>query len=206
MPDDENSELADPHQSKRSRGEKMMNQSGEKHAVRGVLAGVAGGLVASWVMNQFIERLSGPLQEAVQSDKENQQQKVQAAQQKESGEPKIDATMKTADALVNLATGGRHLSLEEKQKDGPIVHYAFGAAMGAVYGGLAEYSGLPKAAFGTLFGSALFVGADLFAVPALHLSGSAAEQPTSALATPFVAHLVYGTTTELFRRVFRTLL
>lgn len=183
-----------------------MSPSGEKHVVRGVLAGAAGGLVASWVMNQFIENLSGPLQEAVQSEEENRQQKAQEVQQQESGEPKIDATMKTADALVNLATGGRHLSLEEKQKDGPIVHYTFGATMGAVYGGLAEYSGLPRAAFGTLFGGILFVGADLFAVPALHLSGSPAEQPASALATPFAAHLVYGATTELFRRLFRTIL
>ncbi|QHN02522.1 DUF1440 domain-containing protein [Granulicella sp. WH15] len=114
--------------------------------------------------------------------------------------------MKAADAIVNTVTGGRHLSLEEKQKDGPIVHYAFGALMGGLYGGLAEYSPLVRSGFGTSFGGVLFTGADLIAVPAFKLSGAPTEFPASAYATPFAAHIVYGATTELVRRIVRAVL
>jgi len=178
----------------------------QKHPVRGILAGVAGGLVASWIMNEFMAGPGAKLTQAVQTDEENAAGARLEQEREQSGEPRIDATMKAADAIVNTVTGGRHLSLEEKQKDGPIVHYAFGALMGGLYGGLAEYSSVARSGFGTTFGSALFTGADLIAVPAFKLSGSSADAPVSSLVTPFAAHIVYGTTTELVRRVVRRIL
>jgi putative membrane protein len=178
----------------------------EKHLLRGILAGAAGGLVAAWVMNKFIAGPGQKLQESLQSDEETQQQHQQQEQQEQSGEPKVDATMKAADAIVNVATGGEHLSMEGKQQGGPIVHYAFGAIMGGVYGGLAEYSSLARSGFGTSFGGVLFTGADLLAVPAFNLSPPLNKQPASALATPFAAHIVYGVTTELVRRIVRAIL
>jgi putative membrane protein len=114
--------------------------------------------------------------------------------------------MKTADAVVSTLTGGRHLSHEEKEKGGPIVHYAFGALMGAVYGAVAEEMPTATTGFGTAFGAALFTGADLVAVPALNLSQSSGDEPISSLATPFAAHLVYGAATEAVRRLVRALL
>ena len=181
-----------------------MGSSKGPHPVRGILAGIAGGLVASWVMNEFISGAGPKLQHALQTDQQNAEQEKQAEQTKD--QPQEDATMKTADAIVNTVTGGEHLSWEAREKGGPIVHYTFGALMGALYGGLAEYSPAVRSAFGTTFGSVLFTGADLFAVPALHLSGSPADQPKSALATPFAAHLVYGATTELVRRIVRQII
>jgi len=114
--------------------------------------------------------------------------------------------MKVADAVAATVTGGQHLTYEQEQTGGPIVHYAFGALAGGVYGGLAEYSELTRSGFGTTFGSALFTIADLLAVPALHLSPPVDQQPKAALATPFTAHIVYGVTTELVRRIVRNLL
>jgi putative membrane protein len=111
--------------------------------------------------------------------------------------------MKAADAVVNLTTG-QYLSREQKEKAGPVVHYTFGGLMGALYGGAAEYWPSARAGFGTTFASALFTGADLIAVPALQLGPPADEQPGSAFATPFSAHLVYGVTTELVRRIVRS--
>jgi len=61
---------------------------------------------------------------------------------------------------------------------------------------------MAKVGFGTAFGAALFAGADLWAVPALGLSG-ASENSVSSLATPFSAHLVYGVATEGVRRLVR---
>lgn len=183
-----------------------MSEEENKHVLRGILAGAGAGLAASWVMNVFMAGPGEQLRESLQTEEEKRQEQQQQQQQEQSGEPKEDATMKTADALVAGATGGRHLSMEEKQKGGPVVHYGFGALMGGLYGGLAEHSSAVRAGFGTAFGTVLFAGADLVAVPALHLSPPVKESPPKTLATPFAAHLVYGLTTELLRRVFRAVL
>ncbi len=187
-----------------------MGEQHETHLMRGVVAGIAGGLVASWVMNVFIEKAGPRITATVESmngakrDPEREAHHDQSAPDQQ--EPKEDATMKAADAIVSTVTGGRHLTFEEKQKGGPVVHYAFGAVMGGLYGLAAEYAPAARTGFGTGFGSALFAGADLVAVPALHLSGSSADAPASTLAPPFAAHLVYGAITEGVRRLMRAIL
>jgi putative membrane protein len=186
----------DSHCIYEQRGTEMAKQ---KSVIRGIVAGMAGGLAAAWVMNVFMASAGQTLQKAVQSDEENSEQ------QKHSSEPKEDATMKAADAIVHTATGD-HLSQAEKEAGGPIVHYAFGALTGGVYGGLAEYSSRVKAGFGTSFGGILFGTADMLAVPALNLGPSPSDQPASALATPFAAHIIYGATTEFVRRIVRVML
>ncbi|HUY95498.1 MAG TPA: hypothetical protein VMU71_09370 [Terracidiphilus sp.] len=172
----------------------------------GMIAGAVGGLAASWVMNAFMESAGPKIQQAaMRLDGSAARQKAQEPKSRnEAGheEPQEDATMKAADAVVRTVTGGRHLTLEGKQKGGPVVHYAFGALMGALYGLTAEAMPMAKVGFGTAFGAALFAGADLWAVPALGLSG-ASENSVSSLATPFSAHLVYGVATEGVRRLVR---
>jgi uncharacterized membrane protein YagU involved in acid resistance len=177
-----------------------MSDSHNPHLVRGILAGVVGGLVASWVMNEFMAGPGAALTKAVNTPEENRE----AAQQ--DPETRQDATMKAADAITETVTGGQHLTWEQQKEGGPIVHYAFGALAGGIYGALAEYSTLFSSGFGTGFGSALFAGADLFAVPAFHLGAPVTETPAHTLATPYAAHLVYGAATELVRRAVRTIL
>lgn len=170
----------------------------QKHIVRGILAGVAGGLAASWVMNEFTATLGEKLSEAVETPAEQQELKLQS-----DGE---DSTMKAADKIVETVTGGRHLSHEQREIGGPIVHYSMGALMGGVYGALAEYTDVAKAGFGTTFGGVLFATADVLGVPAMHLGPWPNEYPASSLASPLAAHLVYGATTELVRRIIREIL
>ncbi len=160
------------------------------HPLRGLAAGVAGGLLASWIMNRY------------QAAWSKAAEKLQEPRQQESGQKREseDATMKAADRAARLALH-RGLSKNEKKKAGPVVHYAFGAAMGGVYGLLAEYVPAARAGFGTAFGAALFVGADEFAVPALGLSGAPEEAPLSSHLYGLSAHLVYGAGTEAVRRV-----
>ena len=176
----------------------------ETHAIRGILAGVAGGLVASWVMNEFMSGPGKKLQGAVQTEEQNWHDQI--AEVQGENKDKEDATMKAADRIVKVVTGGRHLSWEEKQKAGPVVHYAFGALMGGVYGGLAECAPAVTAGMGTGFASVLFGGADLFAVPALGLSQEIQKENAVKLANPFAGHLVYGVTVETVRRIVRSIL
>lgn len=184
----------------------LANNGREKHVLRGILAGAGAGLAASWVMNVFMAGPGQELQESLKTEEENLQEHLREMQQEQSVQPKEDATMKAADALVSTATGGRHLSMEEKQKAEPVVHYGFGALMGGLYGGLAELAPVTRKGFGTAFGGALFAGADLAAVPALHLSPPLSQTKPKALANPLAAHLVYGAATELLRRALRAML
>lgn len=169
-----------------------------KHPVRGILAGVAGGLVASWVMNQWSAGPGSALSDKLETPEEKQQLSA--------GSDGEDATMKTADKLASITQGGQHLTHEQRAQGGPVVHYTFGALMGGVYGGLAEYSSIARFGFGTAFATALFVGGDLLAVPTLGLSKPLSEYPASSFANPFTAHLVYGATTDLVRRLLRPIL
>ncbi len=169
-----------------------------KHPVRGVLAGVAGGLVAAWAMNVWSEGPGAALSKELETPEEQEQLA--------SGSDGEDATMKAADALAAAVDGGQHLTHEERAADGPLVHYGFAAVMGGLYGGLAEYLPVVRAGFGTTFGTALFVGGDLLAVPALGFSKPLSAYPPASYANPFTAHLVYGATTELVRRLLRPVL
>jgi hypothetical protein len=182
-----------------------MENERERHALRGILAGAGAGLAASWVMNRFMSGPGQKLQQALETHEERRKEH-QSQRKEQDGEPKQDATMKAADAMVATATGGRHLSFEQQETAGPVVHYGFGALVGGLYGGLAEYVPTVRRGFGTGFGTALFAGADLVAVPAFGLGPSVSETSPKPLANPLAAHLVYGATTELLRRVLRAVL
>jgi len=150
---------------------------------KGVAAGALGGLVASYAMNQF-QAVTKKLSADGQGEAE-----------KNGGE---DATVKTAEAITGAL--GHPLSKEEKKVAGPLVHYAFGTAMGAVYGALAELSPRVARGAGVPFGTAVWLGADEVAVPALGLSKKPAESPPSVHAYALASHLVYGLATDLVRR------
>ena len=165
----------------------------EPNLLRGVFAGVVGGLVASWVMNQYFVAVARAT-EAITEQPQQQDQK--------EGE---DSTQLVADAIASRVIG-RHLDKEEREKAGPILHYAFGALMGGVYGGIAEYSSSVRNDFGTLFGSVLFVGAHEIAVPALGFGKPPTQQPVSDQLSHWAGHVVYGATAELVRFGVRQIL
>lgn len=170
----------------------------KKHLVRGVLAGVAGGLVASWAMNEFEATAGRKLSNAVETPADKRQLAAESDDQ--------DATMRVADKVVETVTGGQHLTYAQRQIGGPIVHYTMGAVTGGVYGALAEYFPSVRAGFGTTFGVILFGTADVFGVSALGFDKWPDQYPLSSWASPLVAHLVYGSTTEFVRRVVRVIL
>jgi hypothetical protein len=178
----------------------MANRSNrEAQPLRGLLAGAAAGLFAAWAMNHFQglwSKVSEKLQHA-NDEQQNQQQQ----QPKSSGESE-DATMKAAAKIASLFFG-RELSREEKKKAGLVVHYAFGAFSGAMYGLVSEYLPVARLGFGTAFGTALFLIADELSVPALGLSKSPGEYPLSSHLYGLASHFVYGVSTEAMRSGIR---
>jgi putative membrane protein len=172
-----------------------MGEKGEANILKGMLAGAVGGLVASWTMNEF-QKAWAAGEKQITGGKRGQQ----GGQQ--NGEDAEDATMKTADRISELVQG-RHLTREEKKKAGPVVHYAFGALMGAVYGASVEVNPAAKVLAGIPFGAILFAAADEVALPVLGLSDKPAAYRLSTHLDGLVSHVVYGVTTETVRRMVR---
>lgn len=164
----------------------------QRKIMKGLAAGAAGGLVASWAMNQFQAAWSKAKQAANDG----------ADSQPQTSDDSEDATMKTADRVVQPVLG-RHLSREEKKRGGPIVHYAFGGLVGAAYGAVNELMPKLHTGFGLPYGAAVFVGADEIAVPALGLSQPPQKSPWSSHAYALASHLVYGAVLEGVRRGIR---
>jgi hypothetical protein len=177
--------------------------------IKGAAAGLVGGLVASWVMNQFQACLT-KLMEG--------QEKSHGAQSQQSGspdhgagaflqargedEPDDNAAERTANVLA-VGLLDQSLTESEKHAGGTIFHYAFGATTGAFYGATSELIPELKIGAGLPFGFAVWAVADEGVVPALGLSRSPAEYPLSIHAYALASHFVYGLTTNLAHNFIR---
>jgi putative membrane protein len=174
---------------------------------KGLVAGLAGGLAASWTMNQFQAAWT---RIAEGSEKPHGAQSMQPSDgSKSSGaqdtKEQDDATVETA-KVVSEAVFGHELKESEKKPAGTAVHYAFGTATGGLYGALAEVSPQVTTAAGLPFGAAFWLLADEITVPLLGLSKGATEYPVSTHVYALASHLVYGVTAEFSRRALRQIL
>jgi len=172
---------------------------GDHGIAKGVLAGALGGLAGAWAMNEFMAISQGVNKAWKRSAHQPEKPQSQGDSQED------DATMKTADRLAMLFTH-RHLTSEQKKKAGPIVHYAYGALMGAAYGVIAEMVPITTKGIGTAYGAAVWLGGDEIGVPALGLSKASTAYPLSVHMNGLATHLVYGTSLDLVRRGIRALL
>jgi hypothetical protein len=136
----------------------------KRNITMGALAGAIAGLAGAWTMNQY----SGISQNVQQAWKKSAHEPEQDGPQN-SSDPD-DATMKVADRLSSLFTH-RSLTKEQKQKAGPVVHYAFGALLGALYGALAELSPTVAKGSGTAFASAVWLTGDENRCPSIRPVG-----------------------------------
>lgn len=176
---------------------------------KGLAAGLIGGLVASWTMNQFqaawskaTEGFEKPHGAQSMQPSEGQEPQQVSGQKKEEQD---DATVKAARA-ISEGVFGHKLKEREKRPAGAAVHYAFGTATGGLYGAVAEFAPEVTKGAGVPFGAAFWLVADETAVPLLGLSKGPSEYPLSTHAYALASHLVYGLTAEVTRRAVRTAL
>jgi putative membrane protein len=184
-----------------------MRRRKRQKILKGMAAGLVGGLVASFAMNQFqslwSKLASSNGQHSTQRDQRAEQQSgveiapVQVEQiQAEESEP---ATIKFAEK-VSEGVFHHPLSKKEKQIAEPVVHYSYGAVWGGIYGAVAQVAPETAKVLGLPFGVALWGVSDELAVPALGLSKWPTAYPLSSHAQALAAHAVYGITTDLVRR------
>jgi len=164
------------------------NGDGETDLLKGMVAGVAGGLLASFLMEQF--------QAAWSAASEAMQEK------KRPGRKPQPATVKAANALSEKITG-RKVPKDYQPAAGEAVHYGMGATSAAVYGVLAEVAPIVTIGDGVGFGTGVWLLADEVAVPAAGLSKPAKEIPLTTHIYALASHLIYGWITETVRRAVR---
>lgn len=151
---------------------------------RGAAAGLVAGLVASAAMNVF-------------------QRSLAKLQDSDSGGE--SATSRAADAVSRVATG-KPVSKPHKAQAGQVVHYAFGALLGAGYGVLAELWPRATTAAGAPFGLAAAALVDETAVPLAGLGSPPWQAPLSTHAYSAASHLVFGIAADATRRLARSAL
>ena len=159
--------------------------------MKGALAGAAAGLLASFVMNQF---------QAVWSKAEEE---LSAGGEDEDDSGDEPATVKAADKAARTVTG-EPLPEEAKEPAGQAVHYATGAVLGAIYGGLAELAPAVTAGYGAAYGTAVNLVLDEAIVPALGLGPSPFKTPLKTHAYGAASHSVFGLVLEIGRRLIRS--
>jgi hypothetical protein len=177
--------------------------------LKGLAAGLLGGLVASWTMNRFqamwsrqevgVEKPHGaqgikPYVEGQESFPGNKPETTAKRQD--------DPTEKIAEAISESVLD-RKLKESEKEPAGAVVHYLFGIATGGFYGALAEVAPAVTIGAGLPFGAVFWLTADEIVVPALGLSEKPTEYPLSTHAYSFFSHTVYALTAEAVRRTIR---
>jgi putative membrane protein len=167
------------------------------NTLKGLLAGAAGGVIGTWLMGMFMSQLPKLMGE----DPEQAQQEALpkgderlisiVGRQYEPKEPANEAAGRVAyEKLMGQ-------SPDEQQKPvlGEMVHWGFGATMGALYGALRGEKSMPDFVGGMLFGTAVWLLASELMVPLLGLAPAPTETPLSGHATYMTSHLVYGAAT-----------
>lgn len=180
--------------------------------LKGALAGLAAGFVASAVMNQFQKTVSPMItgekrSHGAQSLQKGSPQMGIGKKLAEDGldDPTDDAAERLANAM-NVAATGEALDKGRKDTVGTVLHYGYGASMGAVYGMAAEV--LPEIAVGkgAVYGGMIWAAADEGVVPLLGLSKAPVEYPLPVHISALAAHVVYGLVLEVVRRGVRKII
>ena len=147
---------------------------GDKDLVKGLLAGLAGGIVAT-AAKTLAEKVYPP---------------------RTHGEPEPPDVL--ADKIA-----GHEMEGTPKVMASETIHWVFGAASGAAYGALAEFYPAATARDGANFGMTLMALTHEGALPAMGLSADPADQTTREKSSEMVTHVVFGLVCETVRRFVR---
>ena len=174
---------------------------------QGLVSGAVAGLVASWAMEQVQARVSQAADDGADlAQRASGHASTWSArtQDQVSGQAR-PATVKAADAAIE-PLAHRPLSPDEQDVAGPVMHYVFGASVGAVYGVLAERRPDVTRLGGIPFGLSVWATADQAGISALGLAPPPWLRPPRAQQYALVSHVTFGLTAELVRRAVRAAL
>lgn len=171
-------------------------QQRDGHILKGLVAGLVGGLIASWTMNRFQDVW---VKMAAYQDGSGQSPKPEP---QANSEEQDDTTVRTASA-ISEGLFDHKLTASEKKIAGTAVHYSLGTGVGGLYGAVAEVAPEITNGAGLPFGAAFWLVVDEGAVPLMGLSKGPTQYPLSTHAYALTSHFVYGLTAEIVRRAVR---
>lgn len=160
---------------------------------KGAVAGLAGGLVGTFVKSQAeprLQRLGETLFPPTPAEKERRGADV-------TGHPDRMPPATLAQEVASQA--GVMLSRDETLEAQAALHWAFGTSAGVAYGVLAEVTGA-DAGFGMPAAAVLFAATHGSTLPAVGLQAPPARLPAAWWVWELGSHLVYGLTADLVRR------
>jgi uncharacterized membrane protein YagU involved in acid resistance len=164
------------------RGKAMKRHSNSAAA----LAGLAGGLLGAWAMDQFTRAWNHFVSEAKQLSPPYSAQEW-------------DSTSRTASWVANFAFG-RELTRREKIVGAQLMHYGVGSAAGAIYGLWRARRSHSTLASGVAFGFALWLVGEEIAMPLLGINDPAQAYSIADHANSLGEHIAYGVTTAVITR------
>jgi putative membrane protein len=175
---------------------KIRRNRGGIHLLGGLVAGVVGGIVATWVLDIYQR---GALEATRRAENAVGAGPVLSRHQEAQMRSQERAHLQTAQSIVK-STIGRRLSRAQRRGAAPVVHYAIGALAGGVYGLAAELLPVVRRGYGTGYASLLFLGSSQALIPGFGFG------PQKSSGDGLSGHLVYGATLETTRRVLRSFL
>jgi putative membrane protein len=181
-----------------ARGKIMLQRSRDETLFKGFLAGAIGGLAGTWAMN-YAQRLW--TRAMGEEPPESASGKHDARDWQERSERR-NANELAAQALAAPIVG-RTLTRDELTIAAAIVHFTFGAAVGALYGAYVGRSGPDRFRSGLGLGTTLWMTADEIAMPVLGLSEPTTRRPVEMHLQSLAAHVVYGVVAERVRKRVR---
>jgi uncharacterized membrane protein YagU involved in acid resistance len=155
-------------------------------------AGAFGGIAASALMTLAGRAMMSGAVKAGTSPEELEAKAVQS--------PEGEAPTEKVAATIAEQTTGRRLDSQSKEHGGHLVHYAFGAVLGALYGLLSSRFPRIRAGSGTAYGAAVWVGATETALPLSGLSKPPGEFPFYIHAMALASHVVFGASLDRVTR------
>jgi hypothetical protein len=166
--------------------------------ISSALAGVAGGLVGSLLMNIFARAAAamGGGSEAPGAAPGPDRSGRGAQPPQALGAADEDAATLSGAKAYELVTGERP-EPEVRPYLGTAAHYAFGAGMGLLYGVMATRAPVIRTCGGTLYGTLVWAVGDEGIVPALGLSKPPQQVAPAVHVYSLLAHFVYGAALEV---------
>ena len=179
-----------------------MRRRGSPELLRYAVAGLAGGLLGSFAMNQWARLVSADSTrreaEGAAPGGDRVGRGVQPPQAE--GAADEDATVRSA-SIAYRAVTGEEPDAATRRWLGSGMHYAFGAGVGVLYGLIATRAPWIRRAHGTVYGTLVWAIADEGIMPALGLSRGPRQLSTGVLAYGVAGHLVFGATLESVTRM-----
>jgi putative membrane protein len=162
--------------------------------VGSAVAGVVAGLAGTWLMSEA-QRAWTHVADRHPPDSAGGRHDARDWQERSEGQ---NSNELAAQAIATRLLG-RCLTRQEMRVAAPLMHYSFGSAVAGLYGVWAEGSRERRILAGLGFGAAVWLVADIVAMPLLGLSGPTRRRPLEMHLQSLTAHFVYGVTTELVR-------